>query len=128
MYDLHTDLIKSLEVLHFQERLALAWCSGRPFNEQGKSLAVKEGEGGERNSLQIDQIRAVVDHVIQNGFLRCQQNFILMWTAASASADGFRPDDRERIKNQLRMCIKSKKITALNTLDQLKFDCFFKNI
>lgn len=114
------ELIRSLNVLHFQEHLALAWCSEKTSNEHGQTKNT--------NSQQTSKIRATIDHVIQNGFLRCHQKFILTWTAASISADGLQSNDRERIKNQLNMCIKSAKMSALNMLDQLKFECFYKTI
>lgn len=109
--NLQIDLTRALKVLDLQEQLAMAWCSGH-----------------ENNEARMDQIRATVDHSIVSGFGRCQQSFVLSWTAASMTADGLNAKNRDHLKHELRMCIKLAKTAALDTLDHLKMECFLHSM
>lgn len=109
--NLKIDLTRALKVLDLQEQLAMAWCSGH-----------------ENNEARMDQIRAAVDHSIIGGFGRCQQSFVLSWTAASMTVDGLNAENRNHLKHELRMCIKLAKTTALDTLDHLKMECFLHSM
>lgn len=106
--NLKITLFRALKVLNLQEQLATVWCAGH-----------------ENNETRMDQIRATVDHSITSGFGRCQKAFVLGWTTAAMTADGLNEEHREKLKHELRLCIKLAKTTALNTLDRLKMECFF---
>lgn len=123
--ELHADLIKAMDVLDLQERIASSWCMGDSHNTQqgnGNNVGFRATD-----TLRMDQIRATVNHVIEKGFMQCQESFTLHWMNALTAEQQLSDEEKDKFKNELRLCIKDTKSGALNTLDTLKYECFLKS-
>lgn len=119
--DLHKELSKAIEVLDLQEQLAMAWCLGQANDAMQNDNSVGPHDN---NAPRMEKIRATVDHLVQSGFVQCQEKFVFGWMNALMGVEELSAGDSDRLKTDLRLCIKSAKTAALSTLDELKMECF----
>lgn len=116
---LRVDWVKAREVLDFQKQQALIWCQNSGFDNE-----TDHSEANSKRPMSIEQIRTTVDYIINNGFAQCEMNFIHSWQTIAMHVPNIDSDQIDSLNNRLQLCLKAVKVTTLDTLDQLKMECF----